>query len=93
MICAVYKSRKKTGAYLFVERRDDFSRVPAALRELLGPPQFLMLLRLDTGRPLAFSDTATLMAALKAQGFYLQLPPPEENLLDAHKRRQGGGST
>lgn len=90
MISAVYKSRKKPDTYLFVERREDFSRVPAALLELFGAPQFLMLLRLDTGRPLALSDTVTVMAALQARGFYLQLPPPQDNLLDAHRRQQGG---
>ena len=31
MLTAVYKSKKKADTYLFVEKREDFSRVPDAL--------------------------------------------------------------
>ncbi len=89
MICAVYKSLKKEATYLYVERRDDFSRVPLALLEIFGKPQFVMLLPLKSDKQLAFVDVAQLRQALLAQGYLLQLPPPEENLLKQHRQQQG----
>lgn len=85
MICAVYKSRNKEQAYLFVERRDDFSRVPPELMTLFGRPQFVMLLPYRQ-KKLAGVAPEALAAALQQQGFYLQLPPPTESLLAQHRR-------
>ena len=89
MICAVYKSLKKEATYLYVERRDDFSRVPSALLDIFGCPQFVMLLPLKADRPLSFVDVEQLHQALQTQGYLLQLPPPEENLLKQHRQQLG----
>ena len=89
MICAVYKSLKKEATYLYVERRDDFSRVPSALLEIFGKPQFVMLLPLKSDKQLAFVDVAQLRQALLTQGYLLQLPPPEESLLKQHRQQLG----
>ncbi|GAA4492777.1 YcgL domain-containing protein [Pseudaeromonas paramecii] len=86
MICAVYKSRKKEQTYLYVERRDDFSRVPAELMTLFGSPQFVMLLPLAKHAKLPGVDPQALADALAKQGFFLQLPPPAESLLVQHRR-------
>ena len=86
MICAVYKSRKKEQTYLYIERRDDFSRVPAELMTLFGPPQFVMLLPLSKHPRLPGIEPQTLVEALQRQGFFLQLPPPVESLLVQHRR-------
>ncbi|MGL5284963.1 MAG: YcgL domain-containing protein [Aeromonas sp.] len=85
MLCAVYKSRKKSDTYLFIERREDFSSVPEPLLTAFGRPQLVMMVKLDEQKPLAFSDVAKVKQALKAQGFYLQMPPAPTNLLDEHK--------
>lgn len=87
MIAAVYKSRKKEGAYLYIERRDDFSRVPEALHQLFGKPEFVMLLPLNNGRTLALADIERVRTELAAKGYYLQLPPPQENLLTRHRQQ------
>ncbi|KUE79929.1 hypothetical protein ATO46_17235 [Aeromonas schubertii] len=92
MLCAVYKSRKKADTYLFIERRDDFSRVPDALRSTFGPGQLVMVTKLDPAKPLSISNVEKVMAALVAQGFYLQLPPPQENLLAQHKASLKGAT-
>ena len=89
MICAVYKSLKKEATYLYVERRDDFSRVPSPLLDIFGRPQFVMLLPLKVDKQLAFVDAEQLRQALQAQGYLLQLPPPEENLLKQHRQQLG----
>jgi uncharacterized protein YcgL (UPF0745 family) len=36
MHCAIYKGHRKPDTYLFVERPDDFSRLPGALLRLMG---------------------------------------------------------
>lgn len=85
MLCAVYKSRKKAETYLFVEKREDFSRVPAPLMAVFGRPELVLMTKLDPAKPLGLADVAMVMEALTTQGFYLQVPPPPENLLVQHK--------
>lgn len=85
MLCAVYKSRKKAETYLFVERREDFSRVPEALMTTFGRPELVLMTKLDPAKPLGLANVSKVMAALTTQGFYLQVPPPSENLLEQHK--------
>lgn len=88
MLCVVYKSPKKAETYLFVERRDDFSRVPAPLLATFGTPQLVMLINLATKTQLALADLDKVKLSLRSQGYYLQLPPPPENLLKAHRAAQ-----
>ncbi|MGL6153372.1 MAG: YcgL domain-containing protein [Aeromonas sobria] len=85
MLCAVYKSRKKAETYLFVERREDFSRVPEPLLTAFGRPELVLMSKLDLSKPLGMADVNKVMTALTTQGFYLQVPPPPENLLEQHK--------
>lgn len=85
MLCAVYRSLRKEGTYLYVEKRDDFSKVPASLLQTFGKPELVTLINLAKREHLAQIDINKLRAALTEQGFYLQLPPPPENLLAAHK--------
>lgn len=85
MLCAVYKSLRKDGAYLFVKQRDDFSSVPAALLQSFGIPQLVTVLNLAGREHLAHADIHKVQQSLQEQGFYLQLPPPPEDLLAQHK--------
>ena len=88
MLCAVYKSVKKDGAYLYVPKRDDFSAVPPPLMQSFGAPQLVTLINLAAREHLANADIDKVKQQLAEQGFYLQLPPPVEDLLAEHKRRQ-----
>ncbi|WP_437888623.1 YcgL domain-containing protein [Phytobacter sp. V91] len=83
MFCAIYRSTLRDDTYLYVEKKDDFSRVPEELMKSFGRPQLAMLLPLDGRKKLANADLEKVKAALTAQGFYLQLPPPED-LLKQH---------
>ena len=85
MLCAVYKSPKKEQTYLFIKQRDDFSLVPEALMATFGTPALVTMVNLATKEKLALADIAKVKQNLDEQGFYLQLPPPQENLLDQHK--------
>lgn len=84
MLCAIYKSSIKLDTYLYIEKREDFSKVPEKLLQTFGKPQFVMLINLANRAKLAGADKAKVMAQLTECGFYLQLPPPQENLLKQH---------
>ncbi len=86
MFCVIYRSTKRDQTYLYVDKKDDFSRVPEALMKSFGTPHLVMLLPLDGSKKLASADIEKVKLALKEEGFYLQLPPPPENLLSS---RQG----
>ena len=88
MLCAVYKSLKKDSTYLYVLRRDDFSAVPEALLKTFGTPTLVTLLNLAKREHLALADIDKVRQQLTQQGYYLQLPPPEDNLLAQHKANQ-----
>lgn len=88
MLCTIYKSLIKPDTYLYIEKRDDFSKVPEKLLETFGRPQFVMLMNLADKAKLAQADKQKVMSELNDKGFYLQLPPPEENLLKQHLSAQ-----
>lgn len=85
MLCSIYKSRKKEGAYLYLPRKDDFSEVPDQLREIFGAPELVMVIKLDKHN-LALADKQKVIDSIKQEGYFLQLPPPPVNLLEEYKQ-------
>lgn len=85
MLCVIYKSPKKDQTYLFIEKRDDFSKVPAALMTTFGTPMLVTLINLATKDKLGMADLTKVKQNLTKEGYYLQLPPPQEDLLKTHK--------
>ncbi|WP_213609845.1 YcgL domain-containing protein [Pseudoalteromonas sp.] len=92
MLTAVYKSKKKADTFLFIEKRDDFSKVPEPLMAMFGQPQYVMIINLAKRTQLGVADLDTLKQSLSDQGYYLQLPPPEENLLSQLRKQNGADS-
>ncbi|AFJ46875.1 YcgL domain-containing protein [Shimwellia blattae] len=90
MFCVIYRSSKRDQTYLYVEKKDDFSRVPEELLNSFGRPVLSMILPLDGSKKLANADMDTVRNALEEQGYYLQLPPPPESLLKMHIARNKG---
>lgn len=89
MLTAVYKSKKKADTFLFIEKRDDFSKVPEPLLTMFGQPQYVMIINLAKRTQLGVADLDTLKQSLSDQGYYLQIPPPEENLLSQFRKQNG----
>ena len=46
MFCVIYRSPLRDQTYLYVEKKDDFSRVPEELLKGFGKPQLAMVLKL-----------------------------------------------
>ncbi|MDP2633234.1 MAG: YcgL domain-containing protein [Pseudoalteromonas sp.] len=89
MLTAVYKSKKKADTFLFVEKRDDFSKVPEPLMGMFGKPVYVMLINLAKREHLGVADLNAVKQALTENGFYLQIPPPQDNLLAEFKKQNG----
>ncbi|MGI2260818.1 YcgL domain-containing protein [Shewanella sp. GXUN23E] len=89
MLCAVYKSSRKADTYLFVNKRDCFDEVPKPLMEMFGTPQLVMVFPIAQRQHLGMADIRKVKSELAENGFYLQLPPPPENLLKTHRQELG----
>ena len=72
MLCAIYKSPKETGMYLYIEKRDQFDALPEALLTVFGKPVFVMLFNLAGTKPLVNADKTEVLQQIKEKGFYLQ---------------------
>jgi len=88
MLCAVYKSIRKSQTYLFIEKRDDFEPVPDPLLTQFGPPQLVSLINIKPDTKLAMADANSVIDAIQKEGYFLQLPPPAVNYLDEYKTWQ-----
>lgn len=84
MLCAIYRSVLRDQTYLYIEKKDDFSRVPEELLKGFGKPVLSMVISLAGRDKLASADINKVQQELKEKGYYLQVPPPPENLLKTH---------
>ncbi|HDL5699441.1 TPA: YcgL domain-containing protein [Mannheimia haemolytica] len=89
-LCAIYRSNTKEGMYLYVPKRDQFEQVPETLRQLFGKPEFVMMFNLTGEKPLVRAKKEDVLQLLTEQGYYLQMPPPPENLHKAFIAQQKG---
>jgi len=90
VICSVYRSPKRDEMYLYVAKKDQLSRVPAELLNLFGTPQHVMDIPLTEKRELARVDKTKLLASIEEKGYFLQMPPPQEEYLIKPKPGQFG---
>lgn len=84
-ICQIFRSPRKPEMYLYVDKAEGMARVPAALLTQFGEPQPVMVLHLEAGRKLARVQAADVLEQIASQGFFLQMPPTDAELL----RREG----
>jgi uncharacterized protein YcgL (UPF0745 family) len=80
--CAIYKTVKRDGLYLYVKEQDEFSDVPDEVMKQFPQPEHVFDLELSASRPLARADVLIVMKNLEAEGFYLQMPPKLEDPID-----------
>jgi uncharacterized protein YcgL (UPF0745 family) len=81
MQCFIYKSSRKEELYVYLDKRDDFSSLPDALKQNLGQLIFVMELQLSPERKLAREDVAKVMDNIRNKGFFVQMPPTIASLL------------
>ncbi|WP_041639709.1 YcgL domain-containing protein [[Mannheimia] succiniciproducens] len=93
MLCAIYKSKKKEGMYLYVAKRDYFDEVPETLKMAFGTPNFVMLFNLLGEKKLVRAENQEVLKHIQEQGFYLQMPPKQESLFEQFKAEQKAKQT
>lgn len=89
-LCAIYKSSKRDGMFLYLAKRDQFDYVPEVLRQMFGKPQFVMLFNLNGEKQLKQLKNEDVIQAIQTQGFFLQILPPPENLLKTFLEQNKG---
>ena len=82
MSCAIYKTNKHDGLYLYVKEQDDFSDIPDEVMRQFEEPEHVFNLVLSGERPLAREDVLLVMKNLNTQGFHLQMPPKNKDSID-----------
>lgn len=83
MQCHVYRSRRKPGSFLFIPEKNDFSRLPQILLNIFGEPEFSFSFDLIPERRLVIkAEASEVLRVIQENGFYLQLPPGEEQAAD-----------
>lgn len=75
MLCQVFRSPRREGLYLYVDRSRGLADVPESLLGQFGTPAPVMVLRLSHDRKLARADANEVLASIRERGYYLQLPP------------------
>lgn len=76
----VYRSTRKADLYLYVAEDQAFDALPAELLRQFGEAVHALALELDEHTTLARSDAVKVLRALRADGYYLQLPPVIERI-------------
>lgn len=77
LICSIYRSQRKEGMYLYVQKSDGLDKVPEQLKGLFGPAELAMTMLMSEKKPLARVDVKNVIDAIRSQGFFLQMPPAE----------------
>ena len=75
MQCFIYKSNKKDGLYLYLNKQDDFSNVPEAILKSIGQPEYVMQLEITPERKLARENAPDVLKGIEKNGFFIQMPP------------------
>lgn len=82
-IVNVYKSRRKEGAYIYTAMNYDTKQLPEALIALFGAPELAMKIVITPDKALAQTSGEKVLAAIDEHGFFLQLPKPDANEMQA----------
>jgi uncharacterized protein YcgL (UPF0745 family) len=75
LLCTIYRSNREKELYLFVARTEGLARVPQDLLARLGTTSEVMTIKLTPQRKLARVKAVDVLAAISANGYFLQLPP------------------
>lgn len=78
IICMVYRSSKKEGTYLYVEKSQGLTKVPEDLLGIFGKPEEAFTIMLTPQKKLARVDVEEVLTKLQSQGYFLQMPPQAE---------------
>jgi uncharacterized protein YcgL (UPF0745 family) len=70
----VYRCSKKPDMYIYLAKKDNFSKLPEGIVNSLGIIEFSMELEVTTDTKLARENSGTIIENLASCGFHIQLP-------------------
>ena len=79
----IYRSEKKADCYLFLKQPVDKFDLPDVVQKVVGELHLVMELDITPETKLAISNATNVLDAFDQQGFYIQMPPAEDNPVDA----------
>ncbi len=71
----VYKTARRPQTFLYVPRDLQPDQGPSDLAELFAAPQKVLSLTLTAEQPLAAQSATVVIEAIRARGYFMQLPP------------------
>jgi uncharacterized protein YcgL (UPF0745 family) len=74
----VFRSKRKEGMYLIVDRAEGLARLPDTLLAKFGRPEPSLTFMLTPQRPMAQAQAPVVLAAIAERGYWLQMPPVDE---------------
>lgn len=80
-ILSIYKSPRREEMYLYVDKKQGLSKVPAELLAHFGNPVHVMDVPMLPNRSFARVSAADVSVGIREKGFYLQMPPPVEDYM------------
>lgn len=88
--CEIYKSIRKEELYVYVAEGRTPDELPKAVLDSVGLLTKVMDLELTPERSLAREDVAVVMQSLREKGFFVQMPPPDPQLVENVLNRELG---
>lgn len=85
MFCTVLKSHRKADTYLYIPKDTPLDELPENLVQLFTPHSHVTTLHVTPQRRLARMQGAQLLQHIETDGFFLQLPPTQADLLALHR--------
>ena len=78
MDCKIYKGKRKPDHYVFLPGEVHTDKLPDDIKSMLGEMEFVMQLDISLQTTLARSDPASVLNIIQEKGFYIQLPPKQD---------------
>lgn len=72
-----FRHQKKEGTYLYMADQLTWDKLPEALQQAFPQSHLVVSFEMSADKKLARADGARVYAALKEQGFYVQMPPSD----------------
>lgn len=85
----VFRSARRPGMYLIVDRAEGIARVPESLLTGFGTPEPSLVFMLTPTRSMAVAEAPEVLAAIEGQGYWLQMPPMPLESDNARELREG----
>lgn len=82
MECSIYKGKRKPGHYVFLPAEKTIDEIPDAIQQMMGEIEHVMDIDITLDTKLAQSNPVDIINMVTEKGFYIQMPPENDNNVD-----------